>query len=355
MKKNTRFLTSSVTFALALLVASSIAPQVLALKIDINSSGVASFYQDVVLGREDDRESSEHEREQEQERESRESEREQEHEQETRMEQVEVEHESEPFKSTSLRTKSLRVEPQGDSVRVEIRDRDSQKDSGTFERVETMQTQRLEMTAPAAATELQKKAAELKREEEKQNLEKSQESKIKAQELSQEREKNVVQNRNEYQQKIQEERDQRQGELLEIKNHFDDVRNEQTLKFASRDVSATIHEGSQLSYDPETNHVRLVTPSGEEHTLTHLPDQAISRMREAGVLSDETPENLEVITNDDGAVVYRAQQQENKKFLGLFPRQIEKSIELDDTTGEITEVEDPASTAFSRFLDNLSF
>jgi hypothetical protein len=52
--------------------------------------------------------------------------------------------------------------------------------------------------------------------------------------------------------------------------------------------------------------------------------------------------------------VYKAKKIKQKKLFGIFQRQVEADVELDDTTGEITEKEVEPTTPFERMLNFFS-
>lgn len=159
-----------------------------------------------------------------------------------------------------------------------------------------------------------------------------------------------------YMEKIREERQERDQEMVELKNKIKEKK--QTLDLKSRNVRATLKNGAEFQLDSETNQITIVTPSGEEHVLNHLPDQAVTKMTEAGFFSaagDEIDEDLEVKTNDLGELIYVKKDQIKKKLFGFFPRQIDSEIILNDATGEVTAVELEGESIFERFFNAVSF
>ncbi|MBU0576614.1 hypothetical protein KJ707_01615 [Patescibacteria group bacterium] len=159
-----------------------------------------------------------------------------------------------------------------------------------------------------------------------------------------------------YQEQLREERQQRQGEMVELKNKLRE--NKQLLELKSRNVKASLQQGAEFTLDPATNKVTVVTPSGQSHLLNHLPDQALERMKAAGLFdsgSQVNEEAVEVGANDQGELVYKKKDQIKKRFLGLFPRQINSEIVLNDATGEVTEQEVAPSSLFEQFLNAVSF
>jgi hypothetical protein len=159
-----------------------------------------------------------------------------------------------------------------------------------------------------------------------------------------------------YQAKLLEQRQERAEEMVQLRNRLENGENRLELK--ARHVTAKLSQGASFNLDPETNQVTITTPSGEEHILYHLPDQAILRMQEVGLLSqtDEGEEvEAEIEITEDGDLIYQVEDDQHRRFLGLFPREVPVEIELDDDTGEVSEqaVEDRA--LFQRLLDRLSF
>ncbi|NCN44957.1 MAG: hypothetical protein COU63_00025 [Candidatus Pacebacteria bacterium CG10_big_fil_rev_8_21_14_0_10_36_11] len=156
----------------------------------------------------------------------------------------------------------------------------------------------------------------------------------------------------EYQEKIRTARQERIQEMTELRERKN--ADSKALELKSRNVKAHMN-GAEFVYDPTTGDVALTTPSGQTHVLTHLPDQALARMQEAGLISGFDSENqqLDAVANDDG-VEYSLTVAEKKKFLSFFPRTVERKVTLDDATGEVSQ--DYTSTSFfTRLMDRLSY
>ncbi|PIY80756.1 MAG: hypothetical protein COY80_01465, partial [Candidatus Pacebacteria bacterium CG_4_10_14_0_8_um_filter_42_14] len=113
------------------------------------------------------------------------------------------------------------------------------------------------------------------------------------------------------------------------------------LEIESRDIKAKIRAGAEFELNSETNEVTLITPSGEEHILKNLPDQAIERMQKAGLLVETSQLDTELVSvavnSETNAIEYRQKVQRAKKFLGLFNREVESEIVLNDSTSEVSE------------------
>ncbi len=152
-----------------------------------------------------------------------------------------------------------------------------------------------------------------------------------------------------------EERNKRVGEKIEIQSEVhDDGQTE--FQFESRNVRATL-KGSEFTINPTTNGITVTTPAGQTHELIHLPDQALERMKEAGLLGDQVATSsakIQIETKDDGSVVYQTQIEKTKRIFGLFPRQVETTVELNDATGQVTETQVQPTNIVDRFLNFLA-
>jgi hypothetical protein len=157
--------------------------------------------------------------------------------------------------------------------------------------------------------------------------------------------------------RVFDERRGRQGEKIELKNEVGED-GKATLELESRSVKAH-SRGAEFVIDPTTRNIILTTPSGKQHTLTHLPDQALTRMVEAGVVSSDSAqvedEVLQIETKEDGRVVYSAQVKKQKRLLGLLKRHVETKVEVDDETGEVETTELPAPTLLGKVANFLSW
>lgn len=116
-----------------------------------------------------------------------------------------------------------------------------------------------------------------------------------------------------------------------------------------------------LSVDLETNELIVTTPAGLKR-VTVLPDQAVMNMLGDDifdVVSDiktsgdpEVESEIEMVTNDDGTLVYKIEGTSNKKFFGVIPVAIEKEVEVSTETGEVL---DTNVTITNALLDAFSF
>lgn len=155
---------------------------------------------------------------------------------------------------------------------------------------------------------------------------------------------------------IKEERRERKNEMVEIRTQLNaDGKTE--FEFESRLVKAKA-QGAEFIIDPATNNITVITPSGNEHVLTHLPDQAIAQMQASGVVNTDPITNgtaeLQIETKDDGSVVYSTTSKRAKKILWFFNRNVDTKVELNDQTGEIVEKEVPATSLVDKLLNALS-
>ncbi|NCN06760.1 MAG: hypothetical protein GW946_02845 [Candidatus Pacebacteria bacterium] len=133
-----------------------------------------------------------------------------------------------------------------------------------------------------------------------------------------------------------------------------DTKQEHRLMLESRRVEAHLPEGAQFELSSETNQVSLITPSGEQRMLNHLPDQAIERMVASGLFTagDQIDTTMVEVNSDTQEIEYRQKVRVTKRLFGLFRRGVETEVILNDTTGEVRA--DSQTTGFAKFLDSLS-
>lgn len=144
--------------------------------------------------------------------------------------------------------------------------------------------------------------------------------------------------------KIKRERSERR-DSLEFKSKInDDGTNE--LEIESGAIKAKL-KSSEFAIDPATNEVKITTPNGTEHTLIHLPDQALQQMIATKKLeaTDEIDQSeLTLETKDDGSVVYKTKVTNKRKIFGFIPFNYESEVELNDADSEITS--EPTDKSF---------
>ncbi len=205
--------------------------------------------------------------------------------------------------------------------------------------------------------ELEKRALEIRKETEQKKQELAKELRDRKQELEQkasEMRQDLTEEQREHLDRLKSER-AAMAEKLQLR--IEDAENnagEMTERLQSKNVYAKLN-GAQFSVDDTTNVVTIVTPSGETHELNHLPDQVIARLIEKKALAEtEQVSELEIRENETG-YEYRTTLQKKKKLLGLFSRDIETEVVVDDTTGEVSETPVPAPSFFGRMLNSLSF
>jgi hypothetical protein len=168
----------------------------------------------------------------------------------------------------------------------------------------------------------------------------------------------MTQERKEYLEKLRVQREERNEEKIEIRNMNQDGKdvNKETkgkTEIESRSIKAKLN-GAQFNLDPITNQVLLTTPSGQEHILKHLPDQAITRMEENGFFNTGD-EEIEVETTADGIIQYKMDSSQPKKFLGIIKREVPVDVTLNDETGEVTTTEIQPKSFWGKFLNRFSF
>lgn len=314
----------------------------LAMEIVISDSGTMSFYNDQVLGREDDREGvtnagnarAETTRDQSREQEGREQERVRETRSTGREDDKEEYVRDEKPTKTVPRTSNtkLRVSSERDKVEVKLEDKREKPAEGLdaidFRKEERTSTDRLRLETSAQLRDEVRDSRE---------------------EGSEER----IERRSESAERAREERRERTEEKIEIRSERRED-GTQEFQFESRNVRARLN-GAEFVLDPETNEVTVVTPSGEEKVLSHLPDQVITKMQENGFFDNVggvNPEELELEleTREDGRVVYATTVEKEKKLLGFFTRKVQTRLEMDDETGEVRETELPTESFLGRLL-----
>jgi|GEM_PF-4266967 len=324
MSKSTLISTTQV-LALALAVALFLPSSVLALTIQLNDRGGATFYQDQVLG-DDSSEKSETEKTEVEkpETEKKESEKtETEHKEETKPEnrrqekEIKSETEKNKIEKKTREKAEVREIKRNEKRKIEIKNTDeklkielkSGEKTGDFEKVETMESRSVKFKQPKSAT----------------------------------------------------------GE--EMEGEFE-LRPDGTgeMKFKSNGVE--VQAKGQFTIDPVTNQIMVTTLSGQQHELKHLPKEALDAMaKKLGAAqtasgtadtSGEMPE-IELKETAEGKMVYQATIREKKKFLGMFGWDRPKTVELDDETGEVKETAasttevTPAQNAWFNWLrDSLS-
>ncbi|MBT4722870.1 hypothetical protein HOB30_03860 [Candidatus Falkowbacteria bacterium] len=128
---------------------------------------------------------------------------------------------------------------------------------------------------------------------------------------------------------------------------------EQVRELAVGENKAMLQGGAEFSYDEETEEVTVLTPSGQEHVLVNLPDVAIEKMTESGLLDTDTTELNVELQGDE--VIYSRRDVVQKKLFGIFPRTADSEVMLNDATGEISEQTLPGRSFFQKLLDRFSF
>ncbi len=153
-----------------------------------------------------------------------------------------------------------------------------------------------------------------------------------------------------YLERIRSERQERVEENIQIRDR--QKNQERILELESRQVKAALNPGAEFKLDPETNQITVITPSGQEHLLNHLPDQAVEQLSQLGL---NPAQELKLETNEKGDVYYQARATQQRRLFGLFPREVELQASLNDSTGEV-QTDVATDTSFmNQLLDLLSF
>lgn len=311
MSKN-NLVSASQVLALALAVALFLPNSVLALTIQLNDRGGATFYQDQVLGDEspekpEDKkvevEKPETERKNESQTENKQKEKEIKKETEKNKLETKVLPKLEPIKIKQNEQRKIEIKSTDEKLKIELKD--DKKTSG-FEKIESMESTTIKFKQPKSATG-----------------------------------------------------GEAEGEF--------ELRPDGTgeMKFKSNGVE--VQAKGQFTVDPITNQVTVTTLSGQQHELKHFPKEALDAMADklgaaqtASGTADTSklkPE-IELTENAEGKMVYQATILEKKKFLGLFSWDKPKTVELDDQTGEVKDIASstpeatPAQNAWFNWLRN---
>ena len=287
-----------------------VAPQALALEIQVDNKGIVRFYDDSILGKNINSV--------------------------TPSSISRPDAQTKPIKTvTTYENKQIYLKPGSDKTAVEVRKLPSTTvesigDKENFVSTEVMSVDHVEMNFPAQLTADQIETAKEKRGE-------------------------IKEKHQEYLQKLQQMRQERHQETVEVRNRAESGEN--ILELKSRHATALLKDGAEFQLDPTTNQVVITTPAGQEHILNHLPDQAIERMEEAGFFnSDEgIEEEVEVKIYDNGELFYHKQDKISKRLFGVVPIQIDSEIVLNDSTGEVIEKELVSDSIFTQFLNAVSF
>lgn len=230
----------------------------------------------------------------------------------------------------------LRIVPMKDRVKVELESKARTTEKNA--KLKEEEAKRLKLNMPAGLTKKQRQAYETKLEQEKER-----------------RQKKNEQIKTKFQERIETERDERSDEEIELKNEVDE--DGERLEIKTREIKANLPK-TPLIINPETKELQIETPTGELKVLRTLPDQAIERLKAAGVLVDNQEfdsASLEVEVRSDQKLQYTARVAEKKRFLGLINRQVDKRVMVDDETGEISTEAIPAASIWGRFLNSLSY
>ncbi|MCE7898190.1 MAG: hypothetical protein DPW11_03425 [bacterium] len=137
----------------------------------------------------------------------------------------------------------------------------------------------------------------------------------------------------------QENREERKEERVENR--------EQKLEMIKDKVKA--RTDFSLTVD-EDNKLIITKLDGSSRVITILPDQAVTKLQEKGILVEgETPELTE---NEAGEAVYKVSKEEERRFLGIalkFKRESEVSAETGEVKTKSGET-NPVKRLLERFL-----
>lgn len=101
-----------------------------------------------------------------------------------------------------------------------------------------------------------------------------------------------------------------------------------------------------------SNELMVTRPDGTTKVVSVLPDEAVTKMIEHGVLVGS--ENVELTTNDSGDPVYQIKQEASKKVFGLFVVKFNSVSEVSATDSSVVTTESTETSPWRRFLERLS-
>jgi len=108
-----------------------------------------------------------------------------------------------------------------------------------------------------------------------------------------------------------------------------------------------------LTVDPESNMLIITTPAGEK--TVQLPEVAINNMIEKGEFDQvviEPNEEIEIVEDDNGNLVYEIDVEDNQKVLGLINIKIKKQLRVSAESGDIVATD---ISLGQRIIDFISF
>lgn len=129
--------------------------------------------------------------------------------------------------------------------------------------------------------------------------------------------------------------DQSIRQELEISDRFRERGRE--LEIGTTDGPKARLRGAEFLLDTETGKVTVITPSGTEHVLSHMPDDVVTRLQEHGNMGFSA-ENMEIDieVQDTDRVIHRVRGvSQMKKVFGVIPRQVRGDAVVDDETGTV--------------------
>lgn len=101
----------------------------------------------------------------------------------------------------------------------------------------------------------------------------------------------------------------------------------------------------------EDNELIITKPDGSSRVVSVLPDQAVAKLQEKGILVEgETPELTE---NEAGQAVYKVSQEEERRILG-FAIKFKRDSEVSAETGEV-ETKSGETNPVKRLLERFLF
>ena len=156
------------------------------------------------------------------------------------------------------------------------------------------------------------------------------------------------------------------GEALQVESqtnageHFT-VNTEDSTGLSVTNGGQTVNSALPISVN-DKNELTVTTPSGSK-VVTVLPDQAVAKLRAAGVLTTvkTTPtttgsgaavDSVGTLATAGGDAVYNIEGTKQVRFLGLFPVSLNRQVQVSATDGSVVST---AQSAVANFISLFSF
>lgn len=132
----------------------------------------------------------------------------------------------------------------------------------------------------------------------------------------------------------------------------------------SVDIDATSQGVLEITKDKFKGHTRLpisvnadnelvvTRPDGSDKVVTVLPDEAINKMSDNGVVVDSA--SVELTTNEAGDPVYEVKREVSKKLLGFIKMNFEAETTVSASDPNLIETTSTETSPWRKFLESLA-